>query len=247
MPLSIKRAAMDRLNHTTRSRAARRWIASVLLAWLAVTSTGGCQIIIGLILMARGRDKLPSDFTTKTRVKLWSKGVRTLVLCSSTDSAKSALASLDQDLSTEIARRMRSRDIDVIDPHDVVRWMEDRGGSVSDATYAEIGKKFKVDYIVLVTVEDFGYRPPASTGLYQGRAKGMIKVLAVSAAAAEKTKSKRKGTIYVDPFDSKYPLNEPIPQDYSDASIFQKQYIERLGEELSRRFYDHFPGDDIAY
>jgi hypothetical protein len=239
---------MDRQNDTgrLRPREGSRWVRlslAVVVAGAMLAGLSGCQIVIGVLMMLKGFPTIESDFSQKTSRSLDEKGKRVVILSSSTGLAQAEDKSLDFDFVTEISRRLRAQKINVVDAHEINRYIDDNGEITDETDLAEIGPKFKADYIILFRFDEFGYREPNSTNLYRGHARGKVVVVELAGEGADGKRLAK--TIYKKPFDSKYPVLQPIQSDQESASVFKQRYIARLAEELARLFYDHRPGEDM--
>jgi hypothetical protein len=223
-------------------RAVRRTLILVLGVVLLMPLSG-CQIVIGVLQILQGFPKQDADFKKQTGHTLGEKGKKVVILCSSVSSAQSELPSLDIDVIAELTRRFHSQEINVVDAHKVATWIDDEGEITETTDLAKIGPKFGADYVVLINFDEFGFREENSPQLYRGHARGTATVVELKKdASGEKTLAKQ---IYHRPFDSKYPVHQPISADQENPSTFKHRYLTRLSEELARLFYDHRPGEDM--
>jgi hypothetical protein len=213
-------------------------LSAVLLMPLA-----GCQIVIGVMQIFKGFPLEDADLKKQTGRSLDEKGKKVVILASSESGARAEHPSLDLDVIAELTRRFRVQQIDVIDSHKVNRWIDDNGGITNETDLAEIGPKFGADFIVLIKFDEFGFREDNSPSLYRGHARGTVVVVELKPAAVGDRKLAKQ--IYHRPFDSKYPVLQPISADQEKLSVFKQRYLTRLSEELARLFYDHRPGDDM--
>jgi hypothetical protein len=216
----------------------------MLLGLLLLAPLSGCQIVIGVLTTLQGFPKDDADFKKQTNGRrLDEKGKKVAILSTSESSAQSELPSLDLDVIAELTRRFQAQKIKVVDSHKINNWIDDNGG-ISDASdLAEIGPKFGADFIVLIKFNDFGFLEENSRNLYRGHAAGTVVVVELKPAAAGGKPVARQ--IYHRPFDSKYPLHQPISADQEKPSLFKQRYLSRLSEELARLFYDHRPGEEM--
>jgi hypothetical protein len=228
---------------TPGDRRALRVARALALGVVLLMPLSGCQIVIGVLQIFQGFPKQDADFKTQTGRNLGEKGKKIVILCSSVSSAQAELPSLDVDVIAELTRRFRSQEINVVDSHKVANWIDDEG-EITDATdLAKIGPKFGADYIVLINFDEFGFREDNSPQLYRGHARGSATVVELKKGdSGEKTVAKQ---IYHRPFDSKYPVHQPVSADQEKPSVFKQRYLSRLSEELARLFYDHRPGEDM--
>jgi hypothetical protein len=220
-----------------------RVLFAILMGVCLFASLPGCQIVIGVMQIFRGFPKDDADFKKQTRRSLDEKGKKVVILASSSNPALAEHPSLDSDVIAELTRRLKAQQIDIVDSHEVTRWLDDNGGVTDETDLAEIGGKFAVDYIVLIKFSEFGFREPNSTHLFRGHARGTVVVVECQRGESGTKPSAKQ--IYYRPFDSKYPIHQPIPADQESPSVFKQRYLARLSEELARLFYDHRPGDEM--
>lgn len=229
----------------------------LLLVAVFVAPASGCQIIIGVLMMLRGRPLIEADFKQQTGKNMMDEGKRVIVLCTSPDKAKAEYSGIDIDLSTEITRRLKHEKIKIVDEHAVATWMDDQGGQIDDESIARAIRKFKADYVILIELEEFSYHEENSRELFRGRSRGTAHVIVLkptkkSTQDAEKeAKEKKKSDgpipkrIYSRDFSSTYPVHQPVQSDSVSELAFRKQYVDRMADELARLFYDHRPGEDF--
>jgi hypothetical protein len=219
--------------------------AQALLLALLISSLSGCQIVIGVLQIAQGFPKTTCDFTKFTHGrKLTEKNKRVVVLCSSVDSARVEVPSLDIDIISEVSRQFKIASIKVVDEHKVATWIDDKGNITPETDLQPIGEHFKADFVVLFTFEDFGYREERSADLYRGHASGKV-VVAEMIDDGIKPGKKRAKVIYNKPFNSKYPLNRPVSTDQEGPDLFKQKFMMQLSQTLTRLFVDYRPEDDI--
>jgi hypothetical protein len=219
-----------------------RCVLPLVLMTIALPSASGCQIIIGVLTMIKGRPTLPADFETLSGKSLAEKGKKTVVLCTSPEKAKGEFKSLDVDIIAEVSRRMKTHEISVVEPHKVATYIDDNGGEIQDEDIDDLARKFDADYVMHIEFRDFGHKEENSPTLYRGHAEGSISVLSVPKKDGERKHGK---TIYNKAFTSKYPVHQPVSADNVSAAVFRKQYLERVSEEIARLFYEHRPGEEF--
>jgi hypothetical protein len=255
-PKSVLRASLLR-GGFLQTRLLRLLLVAVLLA-----PASGCQMIIGVLMMLRGRPLIEADFKQQTGKDMLDEGKRVIVLCTSPDIAKAEYSGIDVDLSTEITRRLKHEKIKIVDEHAVATWMDDQGGRIDDESIARAIKKFNADYVILIELEEFAYHEENSRDLFRGRSRGTAHVImlkssktksnpedgpeskADKAAAKAKPKTTPK-RVYSRDFSSTYPVHQPVQSDAVSELAFRKQYVDRMADEIARLFYDHRPGEDF--
>jgi hypothetical protein len=219
--------------------------AALLAAALLLTSFSGCQIVIGVLQIFQGFPKTPSDFSVKTHHRsLAEKGKRVVVLCTSTPGSQSEEPSLDLDVMAEVSRRFKVEKIDVVPSHKVARWIDDRGQINLGTEIEPIAKAFKADFVVVFSFDDFGYLEENSPTMFRGHASCRIVVTELVDDKSTPTK-KRAKVIYNCPFTTKFPNNRPISADQEGPDLFKRRFMGQLCEQLTRKFVDYRPEDEI--
>lgn len=227
------------------------FLARLLIVLLLAGSCTGCKLLLGVIMLIDGPPREDADFKKYTRRDMTAKGQKVIVICSAPENARVGNSAIEVDLITEVSRRMQAHGIEVVDPGQVASWMDDNGNDFSESDMMEIGRKFSANYVVHIDVDDFAYRPENSPGLYQGRAEGHVRVVALP---EEKEKKDKKDNllgqrpwklIYSKPFSTSYPMHQPVSADQMSEPVFRKKFQDRVAEELARLFYDHRPGEEF--
>jgi hypothetical protein len=215
-----------------------------LVAALALLQLTGCQIVIGVMQIFQGFPKTTCDFSKMTHRKLTEKGKRVIVLSTVNSLAMSEEPSLDLDIIGEVSRRLKIENVQVVPPHKVAAWIDDKGGITSDTDLEPIGTHFKADFIILITFDSYGYREENSPGLYRGHAAGKV-VVAEMIDSEFDAKKRRAKVIYNKPFDSKYPKDRPLSADQEGPDLFKRRFMGDLSQTLTRLFIDYRPEDEI--
>lgn len=196
----------------------------------------GCSLGVMAGKMLRGEPMIPSQFQSMTGTDL-SKGKHKLVvICSTPSSVEEELSSLNIDLIDGITRRMRIQGIDVIDPDEVAKWIDDNGGVITDPS--EMARAFKADYVAWIDVYTFSLREENSPKLLRGRSTGYIRVYQVDQVNGERTALSAFST----EFNTTFPQHSPVSETGRSALTFQKEFVTRMCEDLAEKFYDHRPG-----
>jgi len=228
---------ITRLSRQGVLRAAMR----MLLVGLLVGTASGCQIVIGVLMLFQGLPMLDADFEKATGHSLTEKGKKVIVLCTSPEKAKMEVTSLDVDIIAEVSRRLKAQEIELVDPNKVATYIDDNGGEVNESEIKEISKKFKADYVIFIELTDFGCQEANSPGLLRGHAQGRINVITYE----KHDDINLTKQIYNKPFDSKYPVHQPVSIEQTSLPVFRKQYLDRVSEEIARMFYKHRPGEEF--
>jgi hypothetical protein len=244
-PVECRHPAAARVFAARNRRATLgRVLSRCVLAAAVVTPLGGCQIVIGVLMLLRGNPMIDADFKQQTGLEMTEKGKKVVVLCTSPDKAKSNHSSLDVDLITEVSRRLKQEKIKIVDEHKVATWLDDRGGVVDDEAIGELARKFKADYVILLEIDEFSIREENSTDLYRGRTRGTASVFSrrKGAKGTELSSMKR---IYNKEIASVYPVHHPVQSDAVSEVSFKKQYLDRVSDDIGRMFHDHRPGEEF--
>lgn len=237
---------MERQKLTSDSLTRRGLLGRLLglsCVWGMASSATGCQILIGVLMMIKGRPLLDADFKTLTGRKMTEKGKKVIVLCTAPEKAKGDFSALDLDLIAEVSQRMKNQGIETLDPDKITDWLEEHPEELDETEVVALGKKFHADYVVQIVVDEFDYKEPNSPSLLRGRSSGSVTVTALDRAKNSKKITPKR--IYNKPFESTFPIHQPVSAEQVSAPIFRKQYVDRLSDELARLFYDHRPGEDF--
>lgn len=228
--------------HDSKSILTRRlWLktAAGIVCVATAGSLPGCSLGVMFGKMLSGDPKVPAEFKSMTREDL-SKGKHTvLVVCSAPESVESELSTLKFDLIDGITRRMKLNGVKVINPDQVASWIDQHGGIGSDAT--ELAKDFDADFIIHIDVQSFGFREPNSPKLLRGQSAGWVRVFKVEESGDQRFAH----NVYSNEFTSIYPAHQPIADQGRTSVTFQKDYVDRICDQLAQKFYDHRPGTDI--
>jgi hypothetical protein len=190
-----------------------RVVAAALLSLLLLTTIPGCSLFVMAGKVFYGDPKIPSKFKQMTQVEL-SKGEDRI------------------DLADGITRRMKIRHIDVVEPDLVAGWLDDHG-SFDDPS--ELARDFTdVDYIAWIEVQQFSCKEVNSPTLLRGRSTGSTRVYKVEEIGGERIARQ----LFEGEFTSVHPEHQPISTEGRSATVFQKEYIDRVCDKLAMTFYD---------
>jgi hypothetical protein len=221
-----------------RSRRWRRHVPVSIVGAVLLLSCPGCINVSAMMSkMILGDPQVDASFKSRTGVKL-SDEHTVIVYVTAPTSVLDVHPSLSLDLQKQIAQRMELRKINVINPNDVSRAVEDKGSSPSPALIARLFPQ--ADYILHVGVGAFDCREPNSPNLYHGYATGMIQGYAVRGGDPEGPRLPSE--IFQQEFQIEYPTH-PVPRDSTSLSAFEKQFLDRVSNELGRVFYDFRTSD----
>lgn len=218
---------MSRLRRTTGLPTARGWWWLLLLACVP-----GCSLGVMAGKMLKGDPLVSSQFKSMTGTDLSKGKHRIVVFCSTPASVNQDLSTLNLDLMDGLTRRMRLHGVDVVNPDKVAQWMDDNGGAPSDPS--EMARAFDVDYVAWVDVFEFTFREDNSPKLLRGRARGFVRVYQVQEIDGDRTTL----SAFSSEFTVTYPPHQPVSETGRSALLFQKEFVDRVCEELAEKFYD---------
>ena len=226
----------------TNLKSSRRvWlrVASGLLGAVLLCALPGCSLGVMFSKMLTGDPLIPAEFKSRTRVDLAKGKVTVLVVCTTPNSVESDLATLKYDLIDGVARRMKLNGVKVINPDLVASWIDEHGDVGTNPS--DMARDFDADYIIHIDVESFGLREPSSPKLLRGQSTGFVRVFKVEESGPQRLAH----NVYSTEFTSTYPTHQPISEQGRTALTFQKDYVDRVCDQLAEKFYDHRPGTDF--
>jgi hypothetical protein len=208
-----------------------RRITVALIASFSVLVVSGCSLGIMAGKMLFGDPLVTSDFAVQTGFKLEESDKRVLILCSAPHAIKSESPAIEYDIIDGVARRLRVRNVNVVDPDKVADWM-DENGEWDQMT--EIAVPLKADYIVHLELSTIRYREENSPDIYRGHATGYVYAYEIK----DFNGTPEAQEVFRREFTSKYPFG-PVLANKVSAEIFKKDYLDRLCDQLAMKFYDH--------
>ncbi|MDX1967279.1 MAG: hypothetical protein SFV23_08925 [Planctomycetaceae bacterium] len=206
------------------------------IAIVGALAISGCSLGVMAGKMFTGEPLRPAQFRAMTGTDLTKGEQKIVVICSTPTSVDADLSSLNIDLIDGITRRMKVHGIDVIDPDEVAKWIDDNGGVVADPS--EMARAFEADYVAWIDVYGFSLREENSPKLLRGRASGFLRVYQIQEVSGDRTAL----TAFNTEFKSTFPQHQPISETGRSALTFQKEFVDRICDELAEKFYDHRPG-----
>jgi len=130
-----------------------------------------------------------------------------------------------------ILLRKNGKNIKVIDPRKVAEWVDENTWD----EYSEIGKAVEADIVVGIDLEGFSLFQGQT--LYQGRANLAIKVF----------DCQKKEVVFEKLLpEIAYPPNTGVPTSDKQESIFRREFIAVVSDEIGRHFYSHDPYANFA-
>jgi hypothetical protein len=216
----------------------RWWRLAAVLALLPMLA--GCNAVMLAGYFIGGRPSTDPDFHVRTKEHLQGANGKNVVLvyCYAPKELKWDNEAVDYDIAKHVAHRLLQNKIRVIDPDQVYDWLDknDKWRKTS-----EIGKHFKVDYVLHIDVKDYSLFEPNSANLYRGRSDIIVNVVKMN-------ESKTDGhVVYTAPVKSYFPTRGPKDSSEMSFAEFRKHYLSELSDEIGRLFYPKETGDDIPY
>lgn len=163
------------------------------------------------------------------------KGKRVAVVCRPPADLRFNYAGVSNELSRMVGIRLQQNvsKIKVIDPQQVAEWTDENTWN----DYAQIGKALKADMVVGIDLDGFSLQQ--SQTVYQGHANYRIQVIDLTDGSATVAYEKI-------PPESVYPVNSGIAAQEVQEAQFRRQYIQTLGDEIGRHFYNSDPRATFA-
>lgn len=217
-----------------------RWRAGATFALLAIfSSVTGCSLGIMAGRAILGDPKQASEFHTRTGIDLTKEDRKLLVVVRTPQSIEGELPSLDVDLIDTISRRLKLHGVQVVDPDQVAKWIDQNGGRFDHPT--ELAREFDTSFIAVIDVDTFSLQDANSLNLFHGTATGKLQVFEVQDVAG----SKEALQVFGGSFRNYYPPHGPVPVDSLSPKMFQKRFVDHLSDRLGSRFYDFRLGDEM--
>ena len=212
---------------------------SLLSLALCALALGGCSLGVMAGKMFKGEPLRQAEFLSMTGTDLGKGKHRIAIVCSTPSSVESDLSSLNLDLIDGVTRRLKVHGVDVVDPDQVAKWIDDNGGVVTDP--AAMANAFDTEFIAWIDIDSFSLKEDETSKLLRGRTNGFVRVYQVQ----EVGNSKVALSAFNSEFTSIFPSHQPISDLSRSKLSFQKEYIDRLCSELAIKFYDHRPGENF--
>lgn len=213
----------------------RFWFQSAAVSLFAACQSG-CNVVLLLGYLIGGPPSIEPDYNKQTGDSLAGKNKTVLVLCYAPTELKWDNDAIDFELAKHVAYRLNQNKIKVIDPDRVYAWL-DKNNNWHKA--AEVGKQFKVDYVIHIDMKEYSLFEEHSSDLYRGRADAIISVIKMD-------EDKKDGNVvYTKQKVSRFPTKTPVSAYEFSYDAFKKRYLSELSNEIGVLFYESFAGDDI--
>ncbi|MDZ4685420.1 MAG: hypothetical protein SH850_10190 [Planctomycetaceae bacterium] len=208
---------------------------TALLWLLPLGLLSGCSLGVMANRMFTGDPTTPSHFKAMTGTDLTKGKDKVVVICSTPTSVEADLSTLNLDILDGVSRRLKIHGVEIVSPDKVARWIDENGGVVPDPT--AMANAFDADYVAWIDLNTFSIREEHSPKLLRGRTQGFVRVFRVEQLSDEKIAL----AAFNSEFTSTYPAHQPVSENGRSALLFQKEYIDRICDELAEKFYDHRP------
>ena len=205
--------------------------ACVLALMLAPTLVG-CQagVMIGRVIF--GDSKIPPALTQACGIELEEQTHKVHLACTAPATVLNEYDALQLDLVSEIARRLRKREVPVTPPDDVAELIDEMGGRFDPR---ELASQFDDGLFIHINLERFSLREASSTELHRGTAIG--EVVAMEIRSEEDERGAGVVEVYRQEIRVEYPSTHPVPRDQMSATMFKRKFLSKLSDEIGRRLY----------
>jgi len=222
----------------TRSVASRPLPLPLVLALLLFVPGCSLAVMAGKVLL--GDVKVQSQFRQATKTDLAKLNRKVLVICSASDTIRSAYASVDYDILEGVIHRLKTHGIHkIVSPDAVAGWLDDHGGRCDDLQ--ELAEHFHAEYVIHIEVSRFSCTEENSANLLRGQSEGHVRAYHLD----DGPPTKKLLEIMNSDFVSTYPPGNPVSADKKSVTNFQREYIERICLQLAQIFYDHTTSEEM--
>ncbi|QDT64317.1 hypothetical protein [Calycomorphotria hydatis] len=212
-------------------------IARTILCGLIICTTlTGCNYVLLLGYLIGGPPAVQPDFDAETGKSMTDFEVTVAVVCYAPIELKWDFDDIDQEVSEHIAYRLASHKIAVRNPDRVKEWLDNNKEWDKPE---EIGEALDVTYVIYIDLNKFSLYEENASHLYRGRSEAVVSVIEMNGdGTGEK--------IYSKDLTSIYPLAVPRSTSAETYPTFKRKYLQRLGEEIGRLFFEYYNGDDLS-
>jgi hypothetical protein len=205
-----------------------RTLRIVILAALAAGACGCDQGRYLVYLLFGGKDQdVKAEF-----VGLADKNVAVVVYCEKSvlfeypDVQLSISARVTGDLKKNVEK------VKVVDPRRIIKY-QDENIYWDEKDKTELGKALGADYVLFVTLVEYGTREPGSVNLYRGRITAQASLYKVGLP-------ERASRVWQDrDIRVLYPEHDPTGQPRENDREIRAETERLVAEKLSQKFYDH--------
>lgn len=221
-------------------RRPSRLVRLSLLAGILLTGLG-CKLVMMAGYLIGGPPSIEPDFDVQTKKSMTDYDVMVAVVVWAPKEVKFDDPKLEEDLEQNIAYKLHAKHVKTVTPQRVREWL-DKHPKYDKA--AELGADFKAKlkpktfYVIDVELSDYSLYEKGSQTLHRGTAEIFIRVWEID--------DNGEGTvIYNTKVNSMWPLAAPKSTNDIGQPQFRRRYLQRLAEEIGRKFYEHYNGDDL--
>ena len=195
-----------------------------VLSLMVIAVSSGCGLLANFINAAGGGLIPPAYDGLKEQ--------RVAVVCIS--SAQFGPPTISNELSRRVARNLKANvnKIELIDPLRVEDWIDRNGWDYID--HKTLGRGVEADMLVVIDLDSFNYRQGGT--LYQGQAD--IRAVVYDMASGDQVFA------YTPP-QIRFPTTA-IPSTGTNELQFRRQFLDIVGERISRNFYPYDAQQDFA-
>ena len=214
------------------------WSRVVSLSFLLGLAflNSGCNVVILLGYLLHGPPTIEPDFHKKTKLWLSDRGKTTAIVCYAPKTLKWDNEAVDSEVARAVALKFSEHKITVFDPDKIDAWI-DRNPNYDKVT--EVAAEYKCDYVVHIDIRDYSLFAAQSSDLYQGRCDAVINVFQMN---ADKTDGE---LIYTTEVRSRFPTRSEKSVYDIGYEDFKNMYLLALGDEIGKKFYEYYSGDEI--
>lgn len=178
------------------------------------------------------------------------KGKKVVLIAKSAPGALAGFASLDRDLTREVASILRAnvKKIELIEADRVWAWDQAHPRWTDPADLVEA---FDADIAVFLEIQDFRVQDPSSPGMFEGHSAVHIRVVERaypkdSRGRAQTDLEKRTEIVSDADRETTFPMRGPVPASSEvTATSFKHKFLKLVATEVSWHFVDHAPGDNV--
>ena len=178
------------------------------------------------------------------------KGKRVVILTRSAPGLQSDFLTVDREVTEKLVKIMKEKikKIDIVNTEKVREWLKSKP-SLSDP--AEAARAFDADIVVSLEIQQFEIQSPIAVDMYHGKANIHIQVTELNYPKDDdgkrlKDKEKESEVVYDGDVTTEFPTTGGVPiESGTSKSDFKNRFLKIAVEELSWKFTEHAPGDNI--
>jgi len=219
-------SAKDGIMHCAIARRTN-WtlFAFLLIPALLVPQLGCVKLTANLINAFRGYD-VPPEFGK-------FKGKKVAVVCATDEGIGADANGILMARNLRVLFEQKIKDVELVSQEAIDQWNAD--DSIESKGYAELGRGLKVDYVLVVEMQNLKLREGQT--LYRGKSDLSVKVYEMESGGKE-VYAKQLGT-YTFP-------KSGMPATEIDESRFRRNYLLMASKTVGRLFYGHDLGEDVG-